>query len=429
MVQRPNRRSLLGEPALAGGGTKLSIGADVDANPIKPNSRPVIINATDAQRAEILVRYRLYSSQPDEMITFRALSTIPKTHGDPRLYQYGGLWIYPVGALLKMASLVGLIDVRSDLAFYLDHPEAFARFYIVARLYVVAFAMVGVFAVFWLAKKMTGDAVAGMFAGCAFALMPVVINMAHEAKPHLPGAVLTLLAIIASVKYIETASRRWALCAGALCGCAFGMVLTGVASFILLPVMSYIRWRARPPLAPSRLRDAFLDLILASITGLLVYSVTNPFVIAHLLGDRTILQSNLANSQAMYRAALNPGTLMNAANLIADGATPVFAIAGALAILLIARRDDFVRKILLVVCLPILVQFVALASEKPGEYARFGLFLDVSLMLFAICGASAILKNIRKRMILMAALCAGCCVWSIGYVWHFGRDSIGARRD
>ena len=87
--------NLLGEPASAGGVS--SIGADVDANPNKV--RPVLINGTDAQRAEILVRYRLYSYQPDEMITFRALRAIPASHGDPKLYQYGGLWIYPVGAL------------------------------------------------------------------------------------------------------------------------------------------------------------------------------------------------------------------------------------------------------------------------------------------------------------------------------------------
>src|SRR5438046_7371686 len=120
--------------------------------------------------------------------------------------------------------------------------------------------------------------------------MPVVINMAHEAKPHLPGAVLILLALIAAVRYIETASRRWALGAGALCGSAFGMVLTGALSFILLPVMCYLRWRSR-----WRLRVVLVDFVLALALGFGLYTVTNPFVIFHLLGDRTILLSNLGN--------------------------------------------------------------------------------------------------------------------------------------
>src|SRR5439155_27383929 len=102
-----------------------ALGADVDANPIANRSQSVILNQTDRQRAEIIRRYRLFSCQPDEMITFKSLSKIPEYHGDPRLYQYGGLWIYPVGALIKIA-----INPRADQdqAYYLDHPEAFGRF-------------------------------------------------------------------------------------------------------------------------------------------------------------------------------------------------------------------------------------------------------------------------------------------------------------
>src|SRR4051812_13763535 len=44
----------------------LSIGADVDQNPNRV--RPVTLNDTHGKRAEILIRYRLYSAQPDEMI-------------------------------------------------------------------------------------------------------------------------------------------------------------------------------------------------------------------------------------------------------------------------------------------------------------------------------------------------------------------------
>jgi hypothetical protein len=340
------------------------------------------------------------------------------------LYQYGGLWIYPVGVLLKVGSWVGLADVRSDLAFYLDHPEAFGRFYIVARLYVVVFALVGVWAIFWLARKMTGDPLTALFASTAYALMPVVINMAHEAKPHLPGAVLILLAIIGAVKYIETASRPFALGAGALCGAAFGMVLTGALSFILLPVMCYLRWRSRPPLAASRLQIVLVDFLSAMGIGMLVYAFSNPFVIIHLLGDRTILLSNLGNSQAMYRVPMSTDTILHAGKLIADGASPIVAIAGVLAIVVFARRDDLVRKLALVVSLPVIAQFVALATDKPSEYARFGLVPDLALMLCAIAGLRTMARTARWRATVLAALCVATGVYGAGYVWHFARDSI-----
>jgi hypothetical protein len=124
----------------------------------------------------------------------------------------------------------------------------------------------------------------------------------------------------------------------------------------------------------------------------------------------------------MYRAALSPAALCRAGELITAAASPAFAIAGAVGlVILIFRRVDLSRKLLLVVSLPIVVQFVMLASEKPGEYARFALFPAIVLML---CAIMEIGRLPRFRSIAAGVLCAACAVWSIGYVWHFGRDSI-----
>ena len=71
--------------------------------------------------------------------------------------------------------------------------------------------------------------------------MPVVVNMAHEAKPHLAGLSLMLLAILAACRYVETGKTRWWAVAGALCGAAFGMVISSLIIFIILPVMTLLR--------------------------------------------------------------------------------------------------------------------------------------------------------------------------------------------
>ena len=116
-------------------------GADVDVDPIgKGGDEPIPLTATEEDVAKIYLRYRLYTYQPDEMITMMALAGMRpgKLDFDPRLYQYGGLFIYPVGALIKLCGLLGLIDVRSDVAFYLDNPDEFGKFYIVARAYSTA---------------------------------------------------------------------------------------------------------------------------------------------------------------------------------------------------------------------------------------------------------------------------------------------------
>ncbi len=177
------------------------------------------------------------------MITFRALSRLHpgRLDLDPRLYQYGGLWIYPVGGLLRLAAAAHRLTLRTDLAFYLDHPDAFARFYVVARLYSAAWGLVGVVVVYGLARELTGRTLVAATAAGVYAAMPVVVNAAHEAKPHLAGTVLTLATVWAAARYRRT-GRGWAW-AAALAGAAAGMVLTGVAAWAVLPVMAWRRPR------------------------------------------------------------------------------------------------------------------------------------------------------------------------------------------
>jgi hypothetical protein len=391
-----------------------SVGADVDANPIANRDKPVVLNDTDAKRAEIVRRYRLFSYQPDEMITFKSLSRIGQFHGDPRLYQYGGLWIYPVGVMLKAASILHLVDLRADRIYYLDHPEAFGRFYVVARVYVVLWGLVGVWAVFWIARRLTDDVIIASAAAICYTLMPVVVNMAHEAKPHLPGAVLILLAIIAAAKFVETRRWNWALIAGSVCGAAFGMVLSALLGFVVLPMMvllAEMKWSKR------------LGVLIASTAiGLGVYAITNPFVVKHLLTDPQMLRSNLGNSSAMYQAPFSGSGFVNAMKLIGDGATPVLAILGVFGIIVMIRRQSSLAWLLIAPMLMVLVQFILLATGKPGEYARFALVPNIVLAIAAVLLLSG-LRRTALRVPALVLLCIATGIWGAGYVWHFARDA------
>ena len=422
-------------------------GADVDLNPVTGREGPVVLNATDAQRAEIVRRYRLFSYQPDEMITFRALAQMRPGEGklDPRLYQYGGLWIYPVGALLKAAAVVGLVDLRSDLAWYLDHPEAFGRFYVVARVYSAAWGVVGVWAVYRIVRKVVGasdlGAVAPFVAAACFAAMPVVVNMAHEAKPHLPGAVLMLLAVLAAANYVQTGRRRWWVAAGALCGAAFGMVLSALPVFVVLPLMALLRreatWRQRLTVT-----------VAAAVIGVDVYFLTNPYVLIHLVGRGEALKSNLANSAAMYSAGGSAGALVNAAKLIAEATGPLLAVAGVIGALALGVRAVRVRKdqsppevarratglLLAAPALLVTVQFVALAAGKPGEYGRFALLPAIFLLVEAVvavatlddcCPHPRLFRGRKPGPMFCAGLFLLTLPSTIPYVARFVDDSYG----
>ncbi len=393
-------------------------GADVDANPIDRSKGDVILNATDAQRAEIIRRYRLFSYQPDEMITFKSLSRLRQNHGDPRLYQYGGLWIYPVGILLKAASLVGYVDLRSDQAFYLDHPEAFARFYIIARFYSACFGILGAAAVFRIIKKLTGCRVFVPMAGAmCFAMMPGVVNLAHEAKPHLPATALILFAVLAATKFVETGKNKWAVATGALCGAAFGMVISALVAFSIPFVMVYLRHDSQ--------RVKLIALGSALTAGVIVFVLTNPFVLINIIARPERFHSNIQNSTEMYSPSFDG--MANACELILRGATPLIAFL-AFATLLAEKRLPDLRKrfspvgwLLLVPAMLTAVIFFALASHKPPEYARFALLFDVLLLVVA-CSLIAQIRRARVRVLAAVSLAACLTFWAQPYWRGFWRD-------
>lgn len=414
-----------------------SRGADVALHPIADRTHTVILNETDRQRAEIVRRYRLYTYQPDEASTLMSLAGMNPRAGnfDPKLYQYGGLYIYPVGAALKLASLSGLIDLKSNVAYYLDHPDAFGRFYVVARITVALWGIAGVWVVFGLTKRLTHGMIFPALAGLGYVFMPVVVNMSHEAKPHLPGAVLMLLTVGVAEAYVRTGHRKWAILAGAVAGAAMGMVISSLLAFGILPVMTLLRrqtWRQR-----------ILLTLLAVGTGIAVYFLTNPYVAINLVRNRAVLRSNLGNTTNMYHVGGWIGGLQNGFSLLAEGASPGVLVGGWIALTawvvgyrnfrirstgINAEPNEGGRTILLLLAVPAglqCIQFMALAAGKPGEYGRFAIFLDVTLWMATMAGLARLANGFRHHRI--AVIAGAALVGSIGifggrYLAGFVRD-------
>jgi hypothetical protein len=400
-------------------------GADVANQPLVGRDRPQILNQTDAQRARILLRYRLYSDQPDEMITFRALAGMHPGHGllggmDPRLYQYGGLWVYPVGILLRLSP----VTLRTDIAWYLDHPESFGQFYIVARCYSAAWGLLGVAIVFLLVRRIVGGWAFPLAGGLLFALLPVVVDQSHEAKPHLAGAVLILCAVLAGSIHVETARRSAALAAGVLCGAAMSMVLSAYPAFLILPAMAMLRdrrpWKIAGPLAAA----------------VATYLLTNPYIPINLLVNREVLRSNLGNSAAMYHAAATGSALTNASLLIVNGTGFLTAVAGVLGAVLLAIRAARMRTnttplelrrratglLLAAPALWIALQFFAFAGGKPGEYGRFALYLDITLAIEALVAIQTFASSRPLQIALVALLFLSTASLGLQYLAAFLRD-------
>lgn len=398
-------------------------GADVDADPLPGadgragGAPPALLNGDPAGVAAILLRYRLYTYQPDEMIVMRALGGMRPAAWDfdPRLYQYGGLFLYPVGALIRLAGSLGFIDVRGDVAYYLDHPDVFARFYVVSRGYSAAWGLAGLLVVFAIGRRLAGVH-AGLLAALLFVLMPVVVCMAHEGKPHLPGAVLMLAAVWLAMRTLDDPPRRWSFVGlGVACGASLGMVLSSLPVFVLIPLAAHMMRRGEEPariVHPSALRDTLVGLVIAAA----VYLATNPYLLINAFANRDVLRSNFGNSLAMYEVARVGAGLVRVAELTVEGATLPIAVAGVVAAGAAVQRRVRMAWSLMAPAAVVFVQFVLIGAGKPAEYGRFGVFVDAALAI----GAAAVVVHLRDRLRLRAAAMGLAGVLVVAAGWRGG---------
>ena len=275
--------------------------------------------------------------------------------------------------------------------------------------------------------KLCGGWAAPLSAAACFALLPVVVDLTHEVKPHLPGMALVLLSVLAAGRYVQSGGWRAAAGAGALCGAAMGMILTGVVAGTVLPVMVLLRrdsW-------PKRLKA----MAVAGAAMLICYVVTNPYVVIRLFSRRSLLAGNVAGLGGFYNLEHRVGALRTAVRLIAEGVSPgllVIAMSGLVLFAIRGVRSKFGQVtplgwLLLAPATATAVQVLAFAAGKPGEYGRFGLLTDVALAIAAVTSASVFVKptGLRAMILVILPLCAAPAAWRYmrGFVADCGQHN------
>lgn len=379
--------------------------ADIDRDPAASPR----LNETDAQRAQIILRYRLYSHQPDEMLTFRALATMlpGSLKFDPRMYHYGGLWIYPVGGLIKTADFADFITVSHNLELYLDKPELFTPFYLVARLYTVFWVGVGAVAAFALARVMGVGRVWAVLTAALWCATPAVIAFGHEAKPHLPALSLSLWCVTAA------AAGRWKTSA-VVAGLAAAM-LPSAAVVMLVPVtsvaLSAARWRV---------------VLVVAITAC-VYVLFNPYVLLNL---PTAL-SNSANVASAYGVASPVAVIVAGAWKLAEATSRLTLIAGlcAIAVIVYWRRHEQMRRLagLLALTAPATVTAAVVAAiftaHSPPDTARFFLLPSAVVVLMLMLTAATLMPQWWKSGLLLVLVAVPQLMHSGAYLRAFIADT------
>jgi hypothetical protein len=293
---------------------------------------------------------------------------------------------------------------------------------------------VGIVVVFLIARRLAGPW-AGVLASFLFALLPVVVCMSHEGKPHLPGAVLMLAAVWLAMRYVENGRTRDLVLLSVSCGAAFGMVLSSLPIFVLVPLSEGIRYM-RAPRAGHGGRVSWRGLCRASWRvlggcglGAAVYFAANPYILINAFVNRAVLASNFGNSMAMYEIDRVLEGLVRVLSLTVEGASLPVVVVGAVAfVLALSVRGR--RWGMLPLAVPaglLFLQFVLLGAGKPAEYGRFGVFPDTALAIAAACGFVALCRRLRfagATLMVIAIPWTALAGWS--YLANFAADVTGA---
>lgn len=330
----------------------------------------------------------LASGSFEEPLVLAALASLCPAEGnfDPRLYQYGGFFLYATAAWLKAADVAGFVRLVPDVRYYLARPEEMARLYAAGRLLCALMGFLAVIATFQLAARQFGGA-AGAAAAILAALSPLLVAHAHLLRVHLFALPWALWALLWMIRFAEQGGRRAAAAAGFFAGLAAGAA--PYHGLLLAPLA--VAHLSRPRAEERGRRSALSAAALAA-----AFLLTNPYLPFSL--DVLILEWHDHGADAFGRSVFAaPG----AADLLraflgffpaAWGPLPYVGVVWG-AVVLAWRRE---QRVLLAAFLTVLAALLSRRGHAPEDFShmRFALLL---VPVGAVWAAGAAARLARER--------------------------------
>ncbi len=214
----------------------------------------------------------LQSEHPDEKKSFIILAHMRpwKLEFKPLYVQYGGAFIYPLGAFLKAVSWLGACRLVPEVEYYLLRPEEMGLLYLCGRLFVLLFQIGCLWVIYSMGRRLASPA-AGVLAALLFALCPNIVDNSHVVKPHPFAAFWTLSACWFLVSFRRR--RGYWLC-GACAGMAVGANFS-LVFLLALPLLLLAGRKASGEAEPGEWRPAAAGCLAAAAVALLF----NPYLV------------------------------------------------------------------------------------------------------------------------------------------------------
>ena len=231
------------------------------------------------------------SYHPDEYQVFKSLSNMRprKLDFDPGNYIYPSLHTYLVGAAEGVASLLGVVQLRGDLGYYFDHPDAMGRMYLVGRA-LSLLAAAGALLLVWRVGEAMGRGT-GLMALVLLAAMPALGIHAHSLTRDTLAAVAAIAFFMACLKVAETGlvclrvaatqeahkEAKWFDIAGAAAGLCVALQYFAVVLWLMIPLAAVLRLTRHG----GSKRSLAIGLATSFVVMIAVFCFTNPYHVIH----------------------------------------------------------------------------------------------------------------------------------------------------
>jgi hypothetical protein len=246
-----------------------------------------------------MVRFKLYSIEADEIVSIMALARIRPAQAqfDPAFYQYGGAFLYPLGAWYLVLSKVGLVHV-APFDQMLANPQDMDRVWIAGRAFVLAAFVISAFLLF-VAMNAVAPTNVSLAALAIYLFCPASIMFSVVIKPHW----YALLWVNAALLIVVCALRQkrlpftWELLLSVCIGLAVGSVIT--MSLVAAGIWVAMAWLV--------VRGAINPIVLVRmpLLAVLVFAASNPYYLL----NWSAVQAERAATQGWFEPAANLSVL------------------------------------------------------------------------------------------------------------------------
>jgi hypothetical protein len=236
---------------------------------------PADLKNREETLARIYRRFLLYTHHPDEGRILLAFAHMSPSRGDfnPRTFQYGGLFFYPLGTWYWILSKLGLCSLHGSLDRYLERPEEMGRLFQCGRIFVALFGTLTI-PILWKLGCLLWGSKEGLLLAALWTLHPLAVNWSHEIKPYLPATVFVTLCIHYTLRYQKETRRRF-LTLAALSGSLGVSTAPIVFPVMMFPLLAVAQTEKR---FETKLRMAML----AGSLSLAAFLICNPYLLPFL---------------------------------------------------------------------------------------------------------------------------------------------------